>query len=278
MVMTHFALLLAGLAVLPVDAAKVGTLIAGKEIEIFAECTWPLDPFALSSGLFAPKGSILVGDDAAMLALVLFLAFGVGATYFDFLELAEDQQQEVEKVSTNTKDAILPASRSKQSWPMLPIALAIPILILVATSSMPTIDESPVPCMRVPLHTLSQTTLLALSDVALTELQQLPGIGRQTPALIGDTSIVAALLTFVLIGFVTMRSDVLEMAEEDDEVHSLQNSGKKAKGTETLLPEKIKKPVSWLQYVSTHRRMVSCVVLLISMFASTAATLWEGAM
>jgi len=224
--MDRFALLTAGLAlfrVLPVDSAQVAGRclqrdpISVEELKVFGSCTWPLDPIALSSRPFIPNGAFVIGDDTTTLALVLFFVLGACTVWMDFLQFVEDEQNpELDEVPTKTKGSAHPTSCPKQSWPMLPTAFIIILLSMVAASSTSAVDHASDQCKRLPLLSISKSALVAVSDFAVEELTQLPGIGHQPAGLGSDALTVALLLSFILIGMMTMRVDVHEMAAEKD--------------------------------------------------------------
>lgn len=107
----------------------------------------------------------------------------------------------------------------------------------------------------------------------------LAGIAQLSIPLPSDEVTVLSLAVFALIGMIVVCIDFATFV--DEEKAKLEASAKQDTKKETncsRISKKKPEDVSWMQCLSMHWRMVSCVVLLLSMFASTAAHLWENAM
>jgi len=115
-------------------------------------------------------------------------------------------------------------------------------------------------------------TRLVRRSVPFAQQRSLSGIMRVSMPLASDEVTVLSLAVFALIGIITFCIDFARFVDEEKaklEVCSKQDQGS------SFSKDPVKQEKSWLV---KNWRMVSCVVLLISMFASTVAQLWEGAM
>jgi len=102
---------------------------------------------------------------------------------------------------------------------------------------------------------------------------RLPGFARLSSPVASDEVTIVSTGIFVLLGLAAMCVDFHTLASEEDKEEK-----KTAKEVCATSNEKLSKNASCWQYLTTHWRFVSCVVLLISMFGSAAATLWESTM
>lgn len=94
-----FACLLAGRAILPASAAKIGTsafadAISTQELKLSVSSTKLPNAFSRGRRFSAPKLCLFMDDPPGVFALVVFLAFGAASMYTDVCELAEDEERQ----------------------------------------------------------------------------------------------------------------------------------------------------------------------------------------
>lgn len=207
-----FALLFAGLAVSPVESSELGAMklmeensMAAEELETFASCTWPFDPYALDLHLSAPKGHFLIEDKMVVIALALSIMLGSLAMHMDFLDLDD---QGAKRTDAACSGSYYPSYEFPTTAWLLVIVFGVALQIM-------SVDDAPLTCQRLPLLVARPTSVLALSRHAIEELLRLPS-GGQHPALMDDATGAATLLAFFLLGIVIMRVDVREMSEDRD--------------------------------------------------------------
>jgi hypothetical protein len=224
-----FALLIAGLTLLqtaPVCTAQVAVHsfqrdpLASAELEILS-----VDPVIFASDTFILNIHGRYNYEG-VLAMVLITALGAGAMYTDFLAFAEEERlkQKVAKVGSAVPKAELPTSPSIESWPMLPTAVIIVILSIIAAASLPVLDHASVPSQR------SQAAMPIFSH-PMESLHHVKGMDRPPDTLVGDALTVAFILASMLIGSFMMHADVGDMVKEEEQA---EKKTKKASAGKTV--------------------------------------------
>lgn len=246
---------------------------AAKELETVASCTWPLNPHALGVHYFAPK-EILSGDSFVGIATITFVIFGAAFMYADACEMLHDDEEETEKMQPR-RDAhtslgpSLPASCSI-------VALALAIAMKIANTPAPTV------CIRATVLSAPEGPLTLMDGVAMAELLALPGVGHQHThlALVGDRAAIVFLLAFGLLAMAAASIDFWEMlAEQEEEVPASCDDVARSSAS-TAMQDAVKsteKQEQCLSYVSLTWRLVSCLVLLLSVVGAAVAALCDTA-
>jgi len=275
-----------GLSALPTSVAKAGTvkfasdLMEAEEQQIFGTCAWPLDPLALRQRVSEPKGGLLAKDSSTIFALLLFFTFGSVAMHGDMSEFEEDEHEEDMRKAVS-KNADLSHQPSRLPLPAIGTFLA---LFLAAAWKTAQSGNVPAMCLRSPVLVARHTPLTALGGRALAELLHLPGLHLSPaaePSLATDTMVAAALLAFGVLGAAVMCTDVLEMvedmvAEEEAPVKNVQKQSQDDKlSVSASCVQKDKKQMPLLTKLAKNWRLVSCVVLLLALFGSVVASIFE---
>lgn len=122
---------------------------------------------------------------------------------------------------------------------------------------------------------------LQASSPAIPAALQLPLVRRQAAVGLSASAVASDEVTlaftgiFVLLGIVTMCADFHTLAM-DEGASEEANSKETSKEVAASDDKKDDKKVSWIQYLTAQWRLVSCVVLLCSVFLAAAAPLLEN--
>lgn len=210
--------------------------------------TWTLEALWPTPRPTLPKCSQLAEDHAAASVLVVFLIVGMsvmGADYRNFVK-------EFEKDGDGTSD---PPSAVETSIDLfLHPSLTTTVAGLAVCLSMASAPGSG-------LSVRDKGLWVVGSGLQLSQLSS----GTTPP----DGVVVLLMFLFVVVGLALMYTDYLEFLEDQNEQDEVHDSSKMISTAE-------KKGIAALPYFSQHWRIITCVVLLLSMCVSTAITLSNG--